>query len=106
MDRRELASKLVDFCRACESIKVPVVIEGTSEAYPRASNNSYFVYIKGLEWTDDMSCLAMLDVILPILYDSVEKLTIQHIFALNIYNSTDQMYCYYPMTFQEYSVAC
>ncbi|MBK8627522.1 MAG: hypothetical protein IPN86_18725 [Saprospiraceae bacterium] len=106
MDRRELESKLVAFCKACESADVPVKIEGTSEAYPGASNNSYFVHIKGLDWADNKSCSDMLDIILPILYSSLEKMTIQHIFALNIYNSTDSMNCHYPMTYQEYSVAC
>ncbi len=106
MDRRELELKLVAFCKACSDAKKDIVIDGTSEAYPGASNTSYFVHIRGLDWADILSCSEMLDVIIPILYKTLDKETIQYIFALNVYNKNGEMNCHYRVTYEQYAVAC
>jgi hypothetical protein len=106
MDRGELVKRLEKLCTVCARLGCPIKIDGTSEAYPGASNNSYFVHIQCQEWADDLTCTEMLDTIIPVVYEHLEKEVIRHIFALDVYNISNKMNCHYEFTFEEYPMAC
>jgi len=106
MDRSELVKRLEKLCFECDRLGYRIKIDGTSEAYPGASNNSYFVHIQCQEWADHLTCAEMLDVIIPIVYDHLDKEVIRHIFALDVYNISHKMNCHYQFTFEEYKMAC
>jgi hypothetical protein len=106
MDRRELVKRLEKLCFECDRLGYPIKIDGTSEAYSGASNNSYFVHIQCQEWADFLTCAEMLDVLIPIVYDHLDKEVIRHIFALDVYNTAHHMNCHYQFTFEEYEMAC
>jgi hypothetical protein len=106
MDREQLELKLKPFCEAAKKADKPVVIEGTSMAYPGVSDTSFTVHVKALDWANKLSCAEMLDHLIPILWDSTDQETRRFMFALNIYNKNEIMNCHHPMSYKEYEMAC
>ncbi len=106
MDREQLEQNLVAFCAKASMEGKPIDIEGTSMAYPGVNGTSFTVHIKALNWADDLSCAEMLDVLIPILWDSTERETRRFIFALNVFNKNGSSNCNHPMSYKEYEMTC
>jgi hypothetical protein len=106
MDRKQLEEKLKVFCDTATKAYTPILIEGTSMAYPGVNDTSFTVHIKALDWADNLSCSEMLDVLIPILWASTEQETRSFIFALNVYNRNGVMNCHHSLSYVKYELAC
>jgi len=93
MDRTELIKKLHPFLNACTSKGYPIRDLCLEEAYPGVSSTSFIVEVVA-EWVDGLgSCSQALDILIDILWDTVDEQTRRHIFALYILDNQDMLHC-------------
>ena len=77
-----------------------IVIDGLSEAYPGVANSSVTVHIRVEDWAGGMSCLSILDQLLPILFDSTSDNARRQIFSIDVYNVVDGFNCLMSILFK------
>ena len=106
MDRGKLEFELAKLCQVCQERGIPIQIEGLSEAYPGVANTSYTIHIKAQGWSKGISCLDILNQILPILFESTSLEARQSIFSLDVYNVEEGMNCHHVDTFTPFELAC
>ncbi len=96
MDQTELTNKLQPFIAACEKQGYPLKDLCLEEAYPGVASSSFIVKVVAL-WVDDLgSCSEALDILLAILWETVNEQTRRHIFALYILDDQDLLHCISP----------
>lgn len=106
MDRNKLDIELRNFCRASNNKGYPILIEGLSEAYPGVHQTSFTVHIREEDWGGEISCSAILDKILPILFETTSEEARQLIFSLDVYNAVNGMNCHHINTFTQFELTC
>lgn len=93
MDKTELTRRLQVFRESCEKQGYPLKDVCLEEAYPGITTTSFIVKVVA-EWADNLgSCSNALDILINILWDTVDEETRKYIFAINIHDSQDQLHC-------------
>lgn len=105
MDRNKLTTALHTFIEACNQVGYPIIINGLSEAYPGVVGTSMTVHIHAGAWSDEMSRAEILDILLPILWESVSENVRQTIFSLDVYNANGSINCHHLNTFNPLALA-
>jgi len=105
MDRNQLVTALHTFSEACEKVGYPIIIDGLSEAYPGVVGTSMTVHIHAGAWSDEMSRAEILDILLPVLWESVSEDVRVGIFSLDVYNANGSINCHHLDTFNALALA-
>lgn len=96
MDRKELENKLkTSFKDACQNAGYPLQEICLEEAYPGDDSTSYMVRVVA-SWVKDMNCNSALDVLIDLLWDSVEENYRRYIFSIKIFADSDTFHCFEP----------
>lgn len=105
MDKAELTRNLQVFQATCKERGYPLRDLCLEEAYPGISSTSFTVKVVA-EWADTLgSCSDALDILIDILWETVDEETRKHIFAINIHDSQDQLHCMSEPIHEESSIA-
>ncbi len=92
MDRKELTNKLSPFLAACARAGYPLKEVRLEEAFPGVSTTSFNVKIAA-EWLAALgSSSKALDILIEILWETVDQDTRRHIFALNLYDTQEKLH--------------
>lgn len=92
MDREQLKEKLESFRALAEKNGYPLTDLCIEEAYPGDSSSSYIIKVLA-PWVDNMDCSQALDILIDILWETVDEETRKYVFAINIHDSQDLLHC-------------
>ena len=92
MDRKELAKQLLPFLSACKRAGYPLQEVRLEEAFPGVASTSFDVKIWA-EWLAELgSSSKALDILIDILWETVEPETRRYIFALHLYDTQEKLH--------------
>lgn len=93
MDRNKLEQKLnSSFKEECKKIGYPLTDICLDEAYPGDSSTSYIVNIVA-DWVETMDCSQALDILIDVLWITVDVEYREKIFAIKIFSDKSTLHC-------------
>jgi hypothetical protein len=93
MDTKQLETKLELFFQTCKERSYQI------ETYCLIANETDFTLEVKSKWIDKInSCSEVLDILLPILWETTSLDTRQQIFAISVLDSNEQPHCYEEIT--------
>ncbi|MFZ7115333.1 MAG: hypothetical protein ACO1G9_08165 [Bacteroidota bacterium] len=92
MDRRELDKEIIYFINKCNEYGKPILEYCLNEAYPGASNTSYFFDIKAT-WVKDDECFEAISFFTDVMFEAMSLEARQRIFSIRVFSSEDQLHC-------------